>query len=52
MELKLTKEELEAIKYYRYEAYESINQILNSDSRIDISKLCDDNENILNISGM
>ena len=46
MELKLTKEELEAIKYYRYEAYESINQILNSDSRIDISKLCDDNENI------
>ena len=46
MELKLTNEELDAIKYYKNEAYESINQLLDSDSRIDISKLCDENEDI------
>ena len=46
MELKLTNEELEAIKYYRNEAYEGINQLLNSDGRIDIAKICDENEEV------
>ena len=42
MELRLTNEELEAIKYYRNEAFENINQLLNSDSRVDISYLTDE----------
>ena len=42
MEFKLTNEEIEAIKYYRNEAFQSINQLLNSDSREDIALLNDD----------
>ena len=44
MELNLTNEELEAIKYYKNEAYENINLFLNSDSRVDIAILSDENE--------
>lgn len=46
MELKLTNEEKESIKYYKEEIFDSINQLLNSDSRVDISSLCDENEEI------
>jgi len=47
MEFKLTKEEIEAIKYYRNEAFQCINQLLNSDSREDIALLSDEeNEEI------
>ncbi|MBR2290501.1 MAG: hypothetical protein IJ867_08035 [Clostridia bacterium] len=47
MEFKLTNEEVEAIKYYRNEAFENINQLLNSDSRVDIALLTDEeNEEI------
>ena len=48
MELKLTNEELKAIKYYKNEAFDNINQILNSDSRIDIALLSsDESEDIM-----
>lgn len=52
MEFKLTNEEIKAIKYYRYEAFESINQLLNTDSRVDIALFNDDEneENIINYS--
>ena len=46
MNQKLTSEELEAIKYYRNEAFESINQLLNSDSRSDVALLSDENKEI------
>lgn len=42
MELKLTNEELETIKYYKEEAFESINRLLVADSRIDIDLLSDE----------
>ena len=49
MEFRLTNEELEAIKYYRNEAFQNINQLLNSDSRVDIALLTDeDSEEIRN----
>ena len=38
----LTNEEIEAIKYYRNNAFKNINQLLNSDSRVDIALLTDD----------
>lgn len=44
MELKITKEELDVIKYFRNEVFENINQLLNSDSRTDIALLSDDDE--------
>ena len=46
MELKLTNEEIKAIKYYKDEAYKEINRFLNSDSRIEIAKLCEENEEV------
>lgn len=47
MELRLTNEEKEAIKYYRNEAFENINQLLNTDSRLDIAYLTDEeNEDV------
>lgn len=46
MDLKLTNEERKSIEYYRNEAFESINLLLNSDSRVDISTLCDENEEV------
>lgn len=47
MEFKLTNEELEAIKYYKNDAFENINQLLNSDSRVDVASLTDDeNEDV------
>ena len=49
MELKLTNEELEAIKYYRNEVIENINQLLNSDSRVDIALLSDEENEELNL---
>ena len=42
MEFKLTNEEIEAIKYYRNEVFQGINQLLNSDSREDIALLSDE----------
>ena len=47
MELKLTNEEVEAIKYYKEKVFDNINQLLVTDSRSDIAILEDDqNENI------
>ncbi len=46
MELKITDEELEAIKYYKTDAYDNINQLLNSDSRNDIALLTDENSEV------
>ena len=46
MELKITDEELEAIKYYKTDAYDNINQLLNSDSRNDIALLADENSEV------
>lgn len=42
MELKLTNEELELIKYYRENAFKNINQMLVTDSRTDIAMLSDE----------
>ena len=52
MEFKLTNEEIIAIKYYRNEAFENINQFLNTDSRVDIALFNDEEneENIINYS--
>lgn len=47
MELNLTNEEIEAIKYYKEKAFNNINQMLVADSRSDIVLLSDDeNEDI------
>ena len=47
MGLKLTNEEIEAIKYYMESKFENINQLLISDSRTDIAFLSDEkNEGI------
>ena len=46
MELKLTNEEKESIKYYKNEMFDNIKQFLNSDSTVDIYSLCDENEEI------
>ena len=42
MEFKITNEELEAIKYYKNEIFDNINQLLNSDSRTDIAIFSDE----------
>ena len=48
MGLKLTNEEIEAIKYYMESKFENINQLLVSDSRADIAFLSDEqNEGIV-----
>ena len=44
MELKLTNDELELIKYYREEAFKKINQMLVTDSRTDIAILSDEQD--------
>ena len=50
MELKLTNEEIEAIKYYRQEAFDNINGLLNSDSRVDIAILSDEENDEVTIN--
>jgi hypothetical protein len=42
MELNLTNEEIEAIKYYKENAFDNINQLLITDSRADIALLSDE----------
>jgi hypothetical protein len=42
MELNLTNDEIEAIKYYREKAFDNINQLLITDSRSDIALLSDE----------
>ena len=37
MKIELTKEELDAIKYYLEDDYEATNQLLVSDSKIDVA---------------
>ena len=44
MELKLTNEEIEVIKYYREEAFENINQMLVADSRMDVAIASDEQD--------
>ncbi len=44
MELKLTNEEREIIKYYRDEAFENINQMLVADSRMDVAIASDEQD--------
>jgi hypothetical protein len=43
MGLKLTNEEIEAIKYYKENSFKNINQLLITDSRSDIALLSDEN---------
>ncbi len=50
MELKLTNEEIEAIKYYREKAFDNINQLLVTDSRSDVTILSDDENEDFEIS--
>ena len=50
MELNLTNEEIEAIKYYKENAIDNINQLLIADSRADIALLSDDQNEGLEIS--
>jgi len=50
MELSLTNEEKEAIKYYKENAFNNINQLLVADSRSDIDLLSDDANEELEIN--
>lgn len=51
MNLNLTNEEIEALKYYKGENYEAINQLLVSNCETDIALLSDEVENkVVNIS--
>ncbi len=50
MELKLTNEEIETIKYYKERVFDNINQLLVADSRSDIAIITDEQNNNLKIS--
>lgn len=50
MELKLTNEEIDAIKYYKNEAFENINQMLSCDARMDIAILTDEHNDEIELN--